>query len=41
MTLLSVERYAELLEGVGAENVDDFSACDTETPKDPMILQLG
>ena len=23
----AVERYAELLEGVGAENVDDFSAC--------------
>ncbi|MGB1651974.1 MAG: hypothetical protein ACPHEP_13170, partial [Acidimicrobiales bacterium] len=23
----AVERYAQLLEGVGAENVDDFSAC--------------
>ena len=23
----AVERYAELLEGVGAEIVDDFSAC--------------
>ncbi len=23
----AVERYAELLEGVGAEDVDEFSAC--------------
>ena len=34
----AVERYAELLEGVGAENVDDFSACVLPVLKDTSGL---
>ena len=34
----AVERYAELLEGVGAEDVDDFSACVLPVLKDTSGL---